>query len=685
MAITIVSLGSVVYASEYQTPYKIMYNVNEDDVIKTPFNDDTVPNDFSVESKEITGNEKHFLTWSNPEGFNYDDYKVEIYAKLYVEYKDTDGEKLSEVELENTPWRETSFPCIHCVDVDAIDGGTVVNYSDLKQSYDNVTWEHPNEDFERLRKLFASLDLWIVTGDQYPDYMSDFNKMEYWLRYGEACDYLRFGRVKYFARYVSKSSVSQELKPDEDGYYHYYYNYIPWVRNPNPTVREDGNVTYYSDRWYKGDIVKHEFKSKNRLFIELNGDYFEDIKTDNSNNPLCDVYSSAWSRLCDGIKKDKYGIMSSQSNEYDISNNFAMIYNEYTIFKNENYGWSSNVEYYRNKLCSEFNISDYHCVPVNTYSIDTNMLVVDNVYDENDEKIIRNWKDNGVYSYDIVTVGKFVENDTQITVKPTPTETPSATPEETKGPDVTEKPSGETAPASTPTSSPASTFTPLPSSSIKPNGTGNDYTDVDNNDNSDMSDVVHWLKMIYNRCGRMLEQIKIINTVVDKMNEIIENQKNMLSGFTDNADNNDVVKYLKKIYHVLIANFVENVIDDIMSYVTEFVSDIGNTVADVADTAYTTASKTFPLSVIFIPKIVFDTLASSPKTPYKKVSIKKPAGTICGVDVPEIKFEFVIDLKQFNELAAICRNCIVIVFLFGMVNYTTEVIGMINDTVGGNE
>ena len=165
IAITIVSFGSVVNAAEYQTPYKLMYLVNEDDVTKTPYNDDIVPNDFSVESKEITGNEKHFLTWNNDNVQNSSEYVVEIYSVVYIEYKNC-VEDMTEEQLKNTEWLEMSLPVIHSVNVDASDCGTVINYSDVKSAYTNGIYQQYDEKLKAL-SIIANHILSCVAGVQF--------------------------------------------------------------------------------------------------------------------------------------------------------------------------------------------------------------------------------------------------------------------------------------------------------------------------------------------------------------------------------------------------------------------------------------------------------------------------------------------------------------------------------------
>ena len=650
-----------------------MYFVNEDDVIKTPFNDEHTLNNFSVESKEITGNEKHYFTWDNSNVLNYTKYKVEVYAELFIQYKDPEV-NLTKEQLDNSEWKEIALPAIHCVDVDAIDEGTVINFSDIKSTYVNNNIDFSYDDKYATVKVIANHLLSLVTKSQF-DGFKDINEMFYAIDNGVndvvLANYFKFGRVKYYARYVSKQAIDTTLKPDADGYYHYYLNYVPFDYDPNYEEKETANTLERKNMYVIKSLEKYEFKTKERLVLSCNVSYsgpvYQSFKKESGSWTLTNIKQCLVGyfqlRHSNGsmVKPDEINI--GFSNSYGA----RYIYGRHLVE-------SASEELNHKILLADFGLGEND----NIYTVSPDILCLDTNIPINgygSKTNISDWLDNGNYTYGQVLVGKFVENDSQI-IKPTPTptNTPAPDPAETKEPAST----ATTSPTSSPTSSPASSTAPLPTEPPRP-GTDDKYTDMNDSD----TDVVHWLKMIYNRCGKQLEQIKVINTVVEKLNDIIYNQKKMIDKLVGDTDNNDIVKYLKKIYRILVANFVENVIDDLMSYVTDFVSNVGNTVADVADTAYSTASKTFPLSIIFIPKIVFDTVAAEPKTPYKKVSFDKPAGKIAGVNVPEVKFEFVIDLKQFNDLAAICRNCIVIVFLFGMVNYTTEIIAMINDTVGG--
>lgn len=680
IAIAVVSFGSVTLASETDTLYKTMYNVNEDDVTKTAYNKEIIPNNFSVESKEVVGNEKHYLTWNNVGIDNPYDYKVEIYSIVYIKYKYSE-QALTAEQLDNTEWQEMAFPVIHSVDVDASDCGTVINYSDVKAAYSNSDFIYYDKDVLRDKILMPlekviNLVLSFMTRTQF-DGFKDFNDVFYAIDNGvdgvSVANYFQVGRVKYYARYVSKHSKKQLLQPDADGYYHYYFNFVPIEYNTNYLETKDkyGNVIGRYGVYNPVTFEKYEFVSSERLYILAgingNSDYINEEFTRQLNGSY-NITLYEMTLQAGYVLYDSNGWVSDIKNKgYNIGNP-KNSFGGRNIYSGKTYKGSNEDEAKALKKIDVSNITN-----LDQFYVDTNIPV--NFEDKNKSEI-SDWIKNGVYSYDTVTVGKFIENDTQIiNVKPSP----SPTPDTSSSPDVIIVP-----PSSTTTPKP----TPTPS---RYPGTGDDYTDTNvHDDNTDMSDVVHWLKMIYNRLGKQFEQFKIINTVVEKLDDIISNQKKMIDSFSGSndtgtdSDNNDVVKYLKKIYNVLIANMVTSAIKDVMDYVNSFVQDVGQGISDAADTVYETASNTFPLSVIFIPKLVFETLSHDPVTPNKKISFSKPANKICGVNVPEYKFEFQLDLKDFNDLAKICRNCIVIVFLFGMVNYTADVVRMINDTVGSD-
>ena len=691
IAITIVSFGSVVYASEEEPLYKSMYQVKytyrgtvADEVKNTPYNLNTNPNNFTVESKDVLGNEKHYLTWDNEGLNNSEGYKIEIYCIPYMEYRKIEEDKnhpLTETELENIPWSEYPFIPIHCVDVDAVDCGTVVNFSDIQETLkkDNIFTHDPQNDpddeYADLLEFYSFLESKFNL-HYFTDKLNDYNRVYYYMSYiPDYMKYLRFGRVKYFARYVSKSSVSQEVKPDEDGYYHYYINWIQY-KNQGTRMNSDGNQEYIVNPVeYKKELV-----SEYPLMI-MNLGLYEDYRVlvyDNDYVYKMQLYRS-WRFRIETIRGDNFCFPGTNSPELFVATD---------TLECEVKGKTSKMENYVN-FPDTYTISNYEKWNNSDVKIDTNIPIFDRAHSNKEDynnyvkttdlyKSFQTYLSDGIYFSKVVKVGKFVENDTQITVKPTPTETPSATPEETKGPDVTEKPVGEstTAPAATPTSSPTSTSASLPSSSIKPNGTGNDYTDVDNNDNSDMSDIVHWLKMIYNRCGKMLEQIKIINTVVDKLNEIIANQKKAMNSYTNESDYNDVVKYLKKIYHLL---YVNSMIDDLTDSIDDYIEDIGDGVIDAATSACDVASNTFPFSIVFVPKLVLDALSADPKTPYKEVTIKVEEKKVGEIEFPGFDFSFTVDLSEFDDVASMFREMSIIIFLCGMVKHTVDVVALMKD------
>lgn len=302
-------------------------------------------------------------------------------------------------------------------------------------------------------------------------------------------------------------------------------------------------------------------------------------------------------------------------------------------------------------LCLDTNI------PINGYGSKTN---------------ISDWLDNGNYTYDQVLVGKFVENDSQI-IKPTPTPTNTPDPTDTPDPAKTQEPASTSSPTSSPTTSPDATTAPLPTEPPKP-GTDDKYTDMNDSD----TDVVHWLKMIYNRCGKQLEQIKVINTVVEKLNDIIDNQKKLITGYSNQDDYGDVVKYLKKIYNIIYTN---SLVDDLTDSIEDYISGVGNGVLTAASAACDTASKTFPFSIVFVPKLVLDALSAEPKTPYKQVKIKVDKKQVGNIEFPGYDFSFTIDLTEFNDVAAMFREVSIIIFLCGMVKHTVDVIALMKDGV----
>ena len=276
IAITIVSFASVVYASEEQATYKSMFQVkykydeNVADYVKnTPYNTDTIPNNFTVESKDVLGNEKHYLTWDNSGLENSYDYNVEVYCVLYMEYRTIEediSKPITEMDLENTPWSEYPFIPIQCVDVDASDCGTVINFSDIQATLKNENTfthdptEHSSDQKIQLLRLYEKLEEAFdidLSNLGYDKNLISYNRFYYYMSYiPDSMRYLRFGRVKYFARYVSKHSKKQLLQPDADGFYHYYFNFIPLDKNPNYVTQETNDTITWTDNVIIGDIER---------------------------------------------------------------------------------------------------------------------------------------------------------------------------------------------------------------------------------------------------------------------------------------------------------------------------------------------------------------------------------------------------------------------------------------------
>ena len=687
-AITIVSFGSVVNAEETdEAVYSAMYKVKTDfrktqaeQVKNTPYNDETIPNNFSVESKEITGNEKHFLTWDNSNVLNYTKYKVEVYCVLYMEYRKIDENEdrdLTEIDLENTPWEEYPFPAIHCVDVDASDCGTVINFSDIEATLkDDNIWVHdpvndPDDDYEEVLKFYNKIEETLskklnIDFNYMGDKLNRYNRFSYEMSYiPDSMKYLRFGRVKYFARYVSKQAIDTTLKPDADGYYHYYLNTKVWQYNKG---KSNYNVNY----------VNYMFKSRKRLWLYISGTSLR--------GPIVggtDYFMTADARLAYDFDRSAASNVSSGVLYFFENTNpqiqLSNIFNSKLIFTQQDLKLS-NDPFCHDLVCDAFNIDNERSIPVDSYFIDSNFpAVVDRygIYTDDAKKekeALINWLDNGNYNYNQVTVGKFVENDSQIIKpRPKPTNTPAPDPTDTPDPAKTQEPASTSSPTSSPTTSPDATTAPLPTELPKP-GTDNKYTDMSDSD----TDVVHWLKMIYNRCGKLLEQIKVINTVVEKLNDIIDNQKKLITGYSNQDDYGDVVKYLKKIYNIIYTN---SLVDDLTDSIEDYISGVGNGVLTAASAACDTASKTFPFSIVFVPKLVLDALSAEPKTPYKQVKIKVDKKQVGNIEFPGYDFSFTIDLTEFNDVAAMFREVSIIIFLCGMVKHTVDVIALMKDGV----
>lgn len=672
IAIAVVSFGSVTLASETDTLYKTMYNVNEDDVTKTAYNREIIPNNFSVESKEVIGNEKHYLTWNNEGIDNPYDYKVEIYSIVYIKYKYSE-QALTAEQLDNTEWQEMAFPVIHSVDVDASDCGTVINYSDVKAAYSNSDFIYYDKDVLRDKILMPlekviNLVLSFMTRTQF-DGFKDFNDVFYAIDNGvdgvSVANYFQVGRVKYYARYVSKHSKKQLLQPDADGYYHYYFNFVPIEYNTNYLETKDkyGNVIGRYGVYNPVTFEKYEFVSSQRLYILAgingNSDYINEEYTRQQNGSY-NITLYEMPLKAEYVLQDSNGWVSDIKNKgYNIGNPNNAVGGR-NIYSGKTYKGSTEDEAKALKKIDVSNIKN-----LDQFYVDTNIPV--NFEDKNKSEI-SDWINDGVYSYNTVTVGKFIENDTQIiNVKPTPSPTPSAS----SSPDVTTAP---------PSSSPK----PTPTPSRYP-GTGDDYTDTNvHDDNSDMSDVVHWLKMIYNRLGKQLEQFQIINTVVEKLDDIISNQKKLIKSFTSNdpdADYNDVIRYLKKIYNLLLVDKFVDTADDLFDYVGDYILQIGEVFVSTAGSVVDTASNTFPFSVVFIPKLVLDAMSAEPVTPYKKVNIKLDEKHVGNVTMPGFDFSFIIDLSQFDSVASMFRQMSVIIFLCGMVKHTVDVVILMKEGV----
>lgn len=703
IAITIVSFASVVYASEEQATYKSMFQVkykydeNVADYVKnTPYNTDTIPNNFTVERKDVLGNEKHYLTWDNSGLENSYHYKVEVYCVLYMEYRTIEediSKPITEMDLENTPWSEYPFIPIQCVDVDASDCGTVINFSDIQATLKNENTfthdptEHSSDQKIQLLRLYEKLEEAFdidLSNLGYDKNLISYNRFYYYMSYIPDCmRYLRFGRVKYFARYVSKFADKELLQPDADGYYHYYFDFVPVNFNPNCSIETVDRKTIIKDRYLKGDYEIHEFKSRQRLCLYVTIDeldFWEKIYNDLTNH---DDYLKIGLVGKYSIENKNGHISKEQMNEIDIGNlqnsHGGILINGGNEQRYENDNKEFNINNYllsvictNNGVTYEGNAGSVLKISPDVLDLDTNIPIkkYPSIQTSEDNAALSDWLNDGVYSYNTVTVGKFIENDTQIiNVKPTP----SPTPDTSSSPDVIIVP-----PSSTTTPKP----TPTPS---RYPGTGDDYTDTnEDDDNTDMSDVVHWLKMIYNRLGKQLEQFKIINTVVDKLDDIISNQKKLIKGFTDSgtdSENYDVVRYLKKIYNLLLVDKFLDTADELYDYVFDYIAQIGEVFVSTAGSVVDTASKTFPFSVVFIPKLVLDAMSAEPVTPYKKINIKLDEKQVGNVTMPGFDFSFVIDLSQFDSVASMFRQMSVIIFLCGMVKHTVDVVILMKEGV----
>lgn len=191
-----------------------IYELDLSSPLNTQYNDENCVTQVSVTEKNVTGNTKHYLTWKNADGYDNDKVKVEIYAQIYLNVIDSEDMKIENDELENMKWNELALPVVRCCQVSANVKKACVNFTDLWNTLESVpdadlskynNWEAVSavvDTIADLTVIFSNADTLGIT-------QNTTARARYALTNGKTANYIKYSRVKYYARYVYCSDPSQ--------------------------------------------------------------------------------------------------------------------------------------------------------------------------------------------------------------------------------------------------------------------------------------------------------------------------------------------------------------------------------------------------------------------------------------------------------------------------------------------
>ena len=695
-----------------------IYDVSSDteDLTETPSNFDGSPVDFTASEREnsVSGT-IHDLTWSNPDSLDPADYYVEVYCVPYLKYFNSSNWNISSDELsklDDSAWREIALPAVHCTDVDASDTGAVVNFTDVWESLDSIPVGNASAWVSRVA-VSDVLDMIIsMIGDNYglgDPHSSDFSQyfavFRYALSNGETANYIKYSRVKYYARYVSK----EESYPDTPFKNNYSMNFYCNLAGFKPYGGFDGRVTWPKTEdltFYHYDVEPgSDYKG---AFIVLGASF---VKTAyDRNNKLYLTYQKGRVSLegqlfrfkCDSsLSTDSFKI-GYIGNVFFLTNMTAQrTYDTDDFGKNDYYTYYGVPDPIYSDLEDAWGDKDqltadlYDVLTVGGQEldeasalrlkkfigIDTDIPIFFNSKGSypGDDRII-SWiqSDHFVSYVPHMEYGPFVQNDT--TISHVPDTSPSSSPD----PQEADVDPNDNFPVITfppmPSDSPAETSSP--DSTASPDGTGSGHC-------CDHKDVIKWLKTIYQGNEATFKQVSVIRKAVEKMYKRIDSGLDSIVSVLDQildkipvvgniqTDNTDVVDWLKKIHTLLLMQLGLDVVDSVLDKVQSIISDKLSGIAGQVESISQTAETVFPFSIIFIPREVFALLAVKPVTPYKEIKIKTTDFDVGKLKGGGMDFSFTLDLADYDDVAKIVRVCETIIFLFALIPYTIGVIDMI--------
>lgn len=181
-----------------------------EDISRTGYNMEENLINFSIEEKTIAGNIKHYLKWEN-DNIDTDNFTVEIYAVPYINYIPATKEDVGKLttDLDKIPWKEIAMPAVKCCTTDAGDCETIINFSDIYQTYiDNIDYSDSVNEWHKGHQVANCLDVigrFLHLGTPGEDIINQSQRLQYYLNNDEYAQYIKFSRVKYYARYVSKT------------------------------------------------------------------------------------------------------------------------------------------------------------------------------------------------------------------------------------------------------------------------------------------------------------------------------------------------------------------------------------------------------------------------------------------------------------------------------------------------
>jgi hypothetical protein len=147
------------------------------------------------------------------------------------------------------------------------------------------------------------------------------------------------------------------------------------------------------------------------------------------------------------------------------------------------------------------------------------------------------------------------------------------------------------------------------------------------------------------------------------------------TGTSDNST--DIVHWLKKIYNRLGVILGLMILEDVVDFTKDFVNNTADEVLTVTKAVTAEAENKFPFCMIYVFRDVFEVLAAEPETPVFPLEFNIPSTKYGDLDIKGFKYALDIDFSTWDETVAMIRNLEVLLFLVALGGYTFKIVIML--------